>query len=461
MSLMSGTQYKDSLRSLRLHAFAFGKRIDDVVEHELTGPAAEAVALSYDLALDPEHQELMTTVSPLTGGRVNRLTHVYQEPADLIARFRLAREMARRTGMCIGARCVSGTILSSLHSMTHAIQQKTAVPYHDRLLAFLARVQREDLAVAGCITDAKGDRSKRVGEQPDPDAYLRVVDEKPDGVVVRGAKMQISGGTIAHELVCMPTTGLREDERAYALAFALPTDTRGITYVHGAPAPDFRRFVGRGSDFGNRRYGVYNLAHIFFDDVFVPQDRVFLCGEAEYTNQLLSQTSPTFRCVTTSCKCGHRDLLIGGSAVIADYNGVGKAGHIVDKLSEILYDGELAWGSVVAAATLGKKTAAGGFYADGLLANVAKRHGTLALWNAARLAVDISGGMVMCSPTEEDLSNPETGPLLEKYLKREPRGVDPRPTAEDASPDGVPERHRLHPRGGSDAGEDPPWSSSR
>jgi 4-hydroxybutyryl-CoA dehydratase/vinylacetyl-CoA-Delta-isomerase len=250
--------------------------------------------------------------------------------------------------------------------------------------------------------------------------YLRIVDRNQDGLVVHGAKFQISGATIAHELLCMPTTACRENEAAYAVSFAIPSDTRGITFLHGAPAPDFRRFVGRDLDLGNPKYGVYNLAHIFFEDVFVPWDRVFMAGETGYTHQLVSQTSPTFRCVTSSCKCGHRDLLMGGAAVIADYNGVGKASHVAEKLTEVLYDGELAWGCIVAAATMGTRSPSGSFYPNALLANVAKRHGTTALWNAARLAVDLSGGLIMTSPSADDMKHPELGPFIEKYMRANP-----------------------------------------
>lgn len=420
MALMSGKAYKDSLRDLKVNAYAFGKRIENQLEHELTAPAIEAVAMSYDQGLDPDYEDKITAVSSITGEKINRFTHVYQNADDLIKRFELQRDLARRNGMCVGARCVSGNILSALHTVTQAIQQATGAPYHERLLKYIAKVQTEDLCVAGCITDAKGDRSKRASEQVDPDMYLRIVDESQDGLVVRGAKFQISGATIAHELVCMPTTAYRGNESAYAVAFGIPSDTKGITYLHGAPAPDFRRFVGKALDMGNPKYGVYNLAHIFFDDVFVPRDRVFMAGEASYTHQLVSQTSPTFRCVTSSCKCGHRDLLMGGAAIIADYNGVGKASHVADKLTEILYDGELAWGCIVAAATLGQKSPSGSYYPNALLANVAKRHGTEALWKAARLAADVSGGLIMTSPSAEDVEHPELGPFIDKYMRANP-----------------------------------------
>ena len=263
MALMSGKAYKDSLRDLKVKAYAFGKRIENQLEHELTAPAIEAVAMTYDQALDPEHADKITTVSPITGEKINRLTHVYQDADDLIKRFELQRDLARRNGMCVGARCVSGNIMSALHTVTKAIQDETGTPYHERLVNFLAKVQKEDLSVAGCITDPKGDRSKRASEQADPDMYLRVVDQNQDGLFLRGAKFQISGATIAHELICMPTTSYRENESAHAVACAIPVDTKGITYLHGAPAPDFRRFVGKDLDLGNPKYGVYNLAHIF------------------------------------------------------------------------------------------------------------------------------------------------------------------------------------------------------
>ena len=106
--------------------------------------------------------------------------------------------------------------------------------------------------------------------------------------------------------------------------------------------------------------------------------------------------------------------------MIADYNGVGKASHVAEKLTEVLYDGELAWGCIVAAATMGTKSPSGSFYPNALLANVAKRHGTTALWNAARLAVDLSGGLIMTSPSADDMKHPELGPFIEKYMRANP-----------------------------------------
>lgn len=420
MGLISGEEYKTRLKNRRINAFAFGEKIQDVLNHELTGPAIDAVALTYDLALAPKHRDQFTLISPITGERINRFTHVYTSADDLIRRYELQRYISRRTGMCVGARCVSGNIFSALFSVTHAMDAKLGTNYHGRLLDYIKRVQSEDLSVAGCITDPKGDRGKSPGQQADPDSYLHVVRETEDGIVVRGAKVQISGAIISNELIVIPTTSMGPEEKSYAVSFAVPVDAEGITYLHGAPAPDFRRFNGRRKDFGNARYGVYNLSHCFFEDVFIPWDRVFLYGETEFTHPLVSQVSPTFRCITTACKCGHRDLLLGGSALIAEYNGVGSAGHIVQKMIDMYYESQLSWGCIIGATTLGNRTEAGGFYPNHLLANVAKIHGTQAVWNNARLAVDISGGMIMCLPTEADIENPELGAFIRKYFTAKP-----------------------------------------
>ena len=422
MSLMTGEQYKDSIKDLKINLYCFGKKIENQLEHPITAPAIEAVALAYDLAHDPEYEDKITTISHITGDRINYFTHLYRNVDDFVKRLDLMRDLARRHGMCTGARCVSGNIANGLESVTYQMDKKLGTPYYERFRAYWEKVQREDLSVGGYITDPKGDRSKRPAEQTNSEAYIRIVDEKREGIVVRGAKVLISGASIAHEALVMPTRGLGEDEKAYAVSFAIPTDAPGLTLLHQFPSPDFRRLVpgARGMDFGNERYGVYNACQIFFDDVFVPWDRVFMAGETEFTATLVSRLSPCFRCVTSACKCGHRDLLIGGSAVMAEYNGVAKAGHIREKLSEMSYESELSYGCLLGAAYRGFTTDSGNYFPNGLYANVGKYQAMKALWFAARMGVDISGGLVMSMHSMEDMEHPELGPLIEKYFQANP-----------------------------------------
>ncbi len=422
MALMTGQQYRDSIKNMKINVFCFGEKIENQLEHPITRPAIDAVALAYDLAHDPNYQDKITAVSHLTGERINYFTHLYHSPEDFVKRLELMRDLLHYHGMCTGARCVSTNIANGLESVTYEMDKKYGTGYLERFRKYWAMVQSEDLSVGGYITDPKGDRSKRPAEQIDPASYLRVVMEKKEGIVVRGAKVMISGASIAHEALIMPTRAMKEDEKQYAVSFAIPTNAPGLTLLHQFPSPDFRRFVpgAKGTDFGNERYGVYNACHIFFEDVLVPWDRVFMCGEYEFTAPLVSRLSPCFRCVTSACKCGHRDLLIGGSAIIAEYNGVAKASHIMEKLSEMSYESELSYGCILGAAYRGFKSESGNYFPNALYANVGKYQASKALWFGARMGVDISGGLVMSMPSEADMEHPELAALVQKYFQANP-----------------------------------------
>jgi len=422
MALMTGQQYKDSIKDMNINLYCFGEKVENQLEHPLFKPAIDAVALSYDLANNPDYQEKITTTSHITGERINFFTHLYQNAGDFVKRLDLMRDLVHHHGMCTGARCVSGNIANGLESVTYEMDKKNGSNYYERFRKYWGKIQREDLAVGGYITDPKGDRSKRPSEQNNKEAYMRIVKKNKDGIIVRGAKFMISGASIAHEALIMPTRGMREDEKSYSVAFAVPTNTKGLTLVEQFPSPDFRRIApgAKGMDYGNVNYGVYNAANIYFDDVFVPWDRVFMCGEYEFTNTLVSRVAPTFRCVTGSCKCGHRDLLLGGSAIMADFNGVGKAGHIKEKLSEMSYESELSYGCLIGAAYKGFKTESGNYFPSALYANVGKYQASKSLWYCARMGVDMTGGLVMSMNTVKDLENPETGPFINKYLEANP-----------------------------------------
>jgi 4-hydroxybutyryl-CoA dehydratase / vinylacetyl-CoA-Delta-isomerase len=418
MTLMTGKEYKDSLKSMNINVYCFGEKIKNQIEHPITSPAIEAVSLTYDLAHDKDYKNKITSLSHLTGETISIFTHLYRNANDFVKRLEIMREVLRLHGMCEGARCVSGNIANGLESITYEIDAKYGTDYHSRFIKYWTKVQREDLAVAGYITDPKGDRSKRPADQDDPDAYLHIIERNKDGIVVQGAKVLISGASIAHEALIMPTRGLQKDETDYAVSFAVPTDTPGVTLIHQLPTPDFKRLVqgAEDTDLGNERFGVYNACHIFFEKVFVPWERVFICGEAEFIGTLVNRVVPTFRCVTSACKCGHRDLLIGGSAVIAEYNGVGAAGHISSKLSEMCYESELSYGCILGAAFRGFNTESGNYFPNSLYANVGKLKASESLWHCARMGVDISGGLVMSMPSCRDINNPEYGALIKKYF---------------------------------------------
>ncbi len=410
-------QYVESVRRQSPELYSFGARVSDLGAHPCFKPPLDAIGLVYELASVKDYDDLLTADSPYTGGKVSRFVHILSDQEDLARRFRASRFLVHKHGACIGARCVSTGALNSTFAATFDLDRKLGTSYHPRFLSFLKYVQENDLAVAGAMMDVKGDRGKSPGEQPDRDSYLRIVERRSDGIVVRGAKSSISGAVIANEIVVLPCTALKPDEKDYAVCFAVPSDAKGVIHVAEAPAPNARLFTGDEMDYGNARYGAHGSTHVIFDDVFVPNDRVFLCGESEFAGVLVNYFALLQRLFSTACKIGHRDLLMGAAAVIADYNGVGLARHIREKLTEFYFQSELSTGCALASIYQARRSPSGVFLPHPLYINIAKLQGVNAIWDGNYIASDIAGGLVCTAPTAKDFQDAKIGKLLDKYLR--------------------------------------------
>ena len=332
MAMMTAAQYEESLRKLDLVVYMFGERIDNVVDNPIIRPSMNAVAMTYELAHKPEHQDLMTATSHLNGERINRFTHIHQCREDLVKKSKMGRLLGRKTGCCF-QRCVGMDALNALSIVTFDMDQALGTEYNLRFLAYLEMVQREDLVCDGAMTDPKGDRSLPPHKQPDPDMFLRVVEKTAEGIVVRGAKAHQTGAVNSHEIIVMPTLTMREADSDYAVSFALPADAKGITYIMGRQSCDTRKMESGKLDQGNIRFGGHE-ALVVFDDVFVPWDRVFMCGETEFSGVLVEKFASYHR-QSYACKVGVGDVLIGAAQTAAEFNGAERASHIRDKIIEM------------------------------------------------------------------------------------------------------------------------------
>ncbi len=414
MTLMSPGQYEQSLRDLKLVVYMFGERITNVVDHPMIRPSMNAVAKTYELASRPEYADLMTATSHLTGETINRFTHIHQCVEDLVKKSKMGRLLGRHTGCCF-QRCVGMDALNALSIVTHDMDEQLGTCYNRRFLTFLGYVQQNDLICDGAMTDPKGDRSLPPHQQPDPDMYLRVVEEKTDGIVVRGAKAHQTGAVNSHEVIVMPTMTMREADRDYAVSFAVPSDTTGITYIMGRQSCDTRTLEKGTIDQGNPLFGGHE-ALVVFDDVFVPWDRVFMYKEHAYSGPLV-ETFASYHRQSYACKVGVGDVLIGAVQTIAEYNGVERASHIKDKIIEMNLLNETLYCGCIACASEGHRESSGTYAVDTLLANVHKQNITRFPYEISRLAQDVAGGLMVTLPSEADMRSPATGRWVEKYVK--------------------------------------------
>jgi 4-hydroxybutyryl-CoA dehydratase/vinylacetyl-CoA-Delta-isomerase len=405
-------EYIESLRGRDLRVHLMGQRVDEPVDHPMIRPSINAMAATYELAVsDPE---LATVHSTLGGRRVNRFLHVTESVNDVVMQNRMQRRLGQITGTCF-QRCVGMDAINSLYSVTHEVDEAHGTEYHERLKAFIRHCQELNLVMGGAMTDPKGDRSKGPSQQDDPDLYTRIVERREDGVVIRGAKAHQTGCLNSHWIIIMPTIRLRPEDTHYAISAAIPVTDPGLTFIYGRQSCDTRALEGGSIDVGNANFSPQE-ALIIIDDVFVPWECVFLCGETEFVSPLVERFAAYHR-RSYVCKTGVGDVLIGAAATIADYNGVPHASHIRDKLVEMSHLNETIYGAGIASSHESFETSAGNFQNDGMLANVCKHNVTRFPYELARLAEDLAGGLLATCPSEKDLKSPEVGPILEKYLK--------------------------------------------
>ena len=418
MALMTGEQYIESIRKLNMQVYMFGKKVESPVDDPILRPSLNSVRMTYDLAQMPEYQDLMTAVSPYTGERVNRFTHIHQSADDLVKKVKMQRLLGHQTAACF-QRCVGMDAFNAVFSTTYEVDQKYGTHYHENFLKFATYVQENDLTVDGAMTDPKGDRSKAPHAQEDPDLFLHIVERRPDGIVVRGAKAHQTGALNSHEIIIMPTQSMKAEDADYAVSFAVPMDAEGIYMIIGRQSCDTRKREGSEMDVGNAEFGGVE-ALVVFDDVFVPNERIFLCGEYDFAGMLVERFAGYHRQSYGGCKVGVGDVLIGAAAVAADYNGAAKASHIKDKLIEMTHLNETLYCCGIACSSEGHATASGNYMIDLLLANVCKQNVTRFPYEIVRLAEDIAGGLMVTAPSEADFRDPKLGPVIEKYLRGVP-----------------------------------------
>ena len=419
MALKTPAEYVDSLRELNIRAYVNGERVDSVADHQSIAPHINTVAKTYELAHDPEHRDVMTAESHLTGERIHRYTHIFHSADDLVKKIQMLRLLGQTTGTCF-QRCVGLDALNALYAITYEIDQGEGTTYHERFRDYLTGVQRADLMLAGAMTDPKGHRAKRPSQQEDPDQFVRVVERREDGVVIRGAKLHNTGGINSHEILVMPGTGLSEEEADYAVSCAVPANADGVLFIFGRQSNDNRKLEG-GCDIGNPRFGVVGgEAMVVFDDVFVPNERVFMNGEAKYAGTMVNYFATWHRANYGGCKGGNADVLIGATAKMTKVLGTERNSVVRDKLIEMIHMNETTYASAIGASAMGYELPCGAYMVDPMMANTVKQNITRNVYQIGRLSHDLAGGFLATMPDEQSFDNPEIARFVEKYHQANP-----------------------------------------
>jgi len=416
MALKTAGEYKESLRKMRPNIYKFGKLIEDVTTHPATRFTVEGHSQIYAAQNDPGYQEMVTTTSNLTGERISRYLSIIENADDMVANCRMKRLMFHLTGTCTGGRCVGWNCINAMWATTYDMDRELGTDYHRRLKEWLVEAQKNDICISGALTDPKGDRTKPPSQQDDPDMNLHLVEKRKDGIVVKGAKVMICGVAACHEIFVLPGSGYKEPDKDWAVCFVIPRDIEGLTIVETRRPSDTRE-EEEGFDIPVKVGGI-TQAYLFFENVFVPKERVFMCGEYKYSlNAVLNFILP-YRAAIGSCVAGQGDVKVGGAILLARANGLSSR-VFSEKLIRMVINNETTFGMGIAASTLGRKHPSGVWQPDPLLSNVNKVHVAELPYHTSRLAQDIAGGIgeTGCMPSYMDFKHEKYGHLVKKYLK--------------------------------------------
>ncbi len=410
MALKTAEQYLKSLRDGRA-VYYRGERVGDVTTHPELGIGARHCAIDYTLAEDSRHRDLARVVED--GRAINRFYKIPRNADDLLQRRELIAGATYAGRAIIQLIREIGTDFLFAHTIvSHSMQETTKAPYYERLQAYHRSVAETDLAMAVAQTDVKGDRSLGPAEQEHPDYYLRVVDRQKDGIVIRGCKAHTTNSIYANEIVAIPTRAMGEGDADYAVAVAVPANTRGLRFIvsplSGGGQSAFHAPI-------SSQHKIFDTLTVF-DDVFVPWERVFLCGETPYAGALALGFVEFHRFTAIAYKLPLMDLMIGAAMLMAEANGIEKAGHVRDKLSRLITYRETVRSLTVAAAHECKLKGPGIAVPDTTVTNIAKQYFAENYHAMVQRVQDIAGGLLVTGPGEEDLANPETKADIERYL---------------------------------------------
>lgn len=374
---------------------------------------AKIMALTLDKVNDPEFKDLLQVETP-DQGTINRFTNIHQSVDDLLKKQELTRKLCRQTGGCV-FRCMGIDAMNALSIITHRAEAMTGRPYNQRFKEYLKYWQENDIVGSCAQTDVKGNRALRPHQQADPDLYLRVVEYRDDGIVVRGAKNHITAAAVAEEIIVLPTRMLTPEEDAYAVAFAIPADCDGVKLVTRASGHKREHYSCPAGEFGD----VENF--IIFDDVFVPNERVFL-GGGEGEHAFGGWTALLFalfhRHSYTGCKPASSEIILGFSALVSEYNGIEDKKHVQSKLADLISVSELVYAAGIAAAHKATKDDSGTMIPDPVFCNVGRKHAGKNYYHELEILADLSGGLPATLPHEADFYDETIGPFIQKYIKR-------------------------------------------
>ncbi len=410
MALRTKAEYVESLRDGR-EVYMFGERVEDVTKHPVLKKGMDHIGIEFELAFKPEFKDLATVPSPDTGNLMYRLYKFCRNTDDLLKRSQLIRlATAQNDGVSTASKAIGTDGLNALYIAGWETDQALGTNYSERIQKFRSFCQENDLSLAGAVTDVKGDRRLRPGQQGHPDYYVHVVDKNKDGIVVRGAKMHCSYASYVNWLIAVPCRFMTEEDKDYAVAFAVPVNAKGLKLFNSPIG------VRDPNDYPISSQHPIVESMVVFDDVFIPWERVFMCGEWQQSALAANWFGMWHRFTGLSYKQADAQMIVGAACLAAEYNGVSDAPHIREELLEIMTYASAIEVFAKAAANDCVILPSGIACPNPMITNLGKYLFATGFGKAMEHLLEICGGAVVTTPGGKDYANPMIKPYMDKFL---------------------------------------------
>lgn len=415
MAIISAEEYFENLRKQKPRVYMAGERVDSVVDNPMFRVGMNSVAQAYRCVQDPKYAKIAKVYSSIVGDDICRWTALVQNREDAIAKVKLMRAIGDYLVPCT-YRCMTTDMLTAAWAVSYDIDQKYGTTYHQNVRNIVQLVQQNDWTLGGALVDPKGNRKLPPSKQSDPDLYLHIVERTKNGVIVKGAKAHCTAAAYTNLLCVMPMSRvLSEDDKEYAIGFFTPVDAEGITLICRPPVAhpglgDLERPY-------SSKFGGHVEALVIFDHVFVPWERVFMCGEWEFGLPLMDIFSSLHTMGKCGCRAASMDLAIGAVALIADYNGVERECHIREYLVDMIINCELTYSCGLASAVEGTLHQSGVYVPKNTPAYVGKCFAAKKLGEDRYYMQEAGGGAVTTMVSEKELKNTAVRHYVEKYYR--------------------------------------------
>jgi 4-hydroxyphenylacetate 3-monooxygenase oxygenase component len=417
MPARSGQEYIDSLKKCAPSVYLGGRRVTDVTAEPIFQEPIRAIAEQYDMQLDPAYREVMTYPSPTTGHPVSTsflIPHTREELVKKRKHFKLRAD--HNFGFMGRAPDFMNQFVTGWHLMADRFARAGA-RFGENATRYYEHVRERDLFLTHMLINPQIDRSKTSAQQEDPFLHLGRVGETSEGIVVRGAKMLGTMAPITEEVAVIPFGGIPPGDDAYALAFAIPASTAGLSFLcrETVAPPPRSRFDHPLSS----RFEEMDCIAVF-EDVLVPWDRVMVDGSAgsgEIINTLGADFGALLNVQTSARMLSQLEFFCGLAMRLADAIGITGFLHVQEKLGEMLSQMEIARAVFYGAEAMAQRLDNGVWVPGGHGLRAFHLHTGKIYSRFVEIVQTLAAGGFFYAPSEADLANPELRPLIDKFVR--------------------------------------------